>query len=123
MRKDVELKISSKQAKQFYNRFTALTGNEFSGRWFQGSLLDEFAISMVDNQSWQIPLKKGRPILARKYVYTYEKFLTNWSSELILVLTDNENKFKNFIKSRFDNDENLNSLDLENFIYDCGLEK
>lgn len=123
MRKDVELKITSKQAEQFYNRFTALTGNEFSGRWFQGSLLDEFAVSMVDCQDWQIPLKKGRPILARKYVYAYEKYLTSWSSELILVLTDNENKFKKFIKSRFDNDEDLNEIDLENFIYDCGLEK
>ena len=123
MRKTVEIKISSKQEEQFYNRFTALTGNEFSGRWFQGSLLDEFAVSMIDNQEWQIPLKKGRPILARKYVYVYERYLTNWSSELILVMTDNENKFKKFIQSRFESDQDLNEIDLENFFYDCGLEK
>ena len=123
MRKDVELKITSKQEKEFYNKFTALTGNEFSGRWFQGSLLDEFAVSMVDNQEWQIPLKKGRPILARKYVYVYERYLTSWSSELILVMTDNRKKFENFIRSRFEDNESLNEIDLENFIYDCGLEK
>lgn len=120
VRKTVEIKISNEQASKLYDNLITLTGNEFAGRWFEGSLVDEFAV-MVDNQNWKINLTKGRPILARKYVYTYEKYLNCWSSELILVLTDSEKKFKKFIESRFENDENINELDFENFCYDCGL--
>ena len=122
-RKTVEISITNEQASQLYKNLIALTGNEFSGRWFEGSLVDEFAIGMNDNQDWKINLKSGRPILGRKYVYAYEKYLNCWSSELILVLTDSERRFRKFVKSRFENDENLNDLDFEDFCYDCGLKE
>lgn len=120
-RKTMEINITNKQAEKLYNSLINLAGSEFSGRWFEGSLVDEFAIGMTDCEDWKINLKKGRPILARKFVYAYEKYLNSGSSELILVLTDNEQKFKNFVKSRFENDEDLNEIDLEDFLYDCGL--
>lgn len=121
MRKTVELSITNEKASELFNFLTGLTGNEFSGKWFDGSLVDEFAIGMNDNQNWKLNMKTGRPILARKYVFAYEKYLNCWNSELILVLTDSEKKFKDFVKSRFKNDENLNEIDFEDFCYDCGL--
>lgn len=121
-RKTMEIKISNEQAQKLFNSLTNLTGNEFAGVWFPGSLCDEFAVGMKDNTNWKINVKTGRPILGRKYVYAYEKYLNCWSSELVLVLTDSEKNFKKFIKSRFEEDENFNELDFEGFCYDCGIE-
>lgn len=97
------------------------SGNEFACRWFEGSLSDEFAVVMVDNQDWKINMSIGRPILARKYVYVYEKYLNCWSSELRIVLTDDKEKFTNFVKSRFENLDESDELDFENFCYESGL--
>lgn len=115
-RKDIELEILNEQAEKIYSALLEKSGNEFAGRWFDGSLEDEFAVVMTDNQNWRINMSSGRPILARKYVYAYEKYLNCWSSELKLVLTDNKNRFKDFLKSRFNDDE-----DLEDFCYESGL--
>ena len=119
-RKTMEIEITNEQASKLFTSLINLTGNEFAGRWFAGSLMDEFAIG-VGTGDWKFRAVKGRPILGRKYVYAYEKYLNCWSSELILVLTDSESKFKSFVKSRFENDENLDEIDLENFMCDCGL--
>ena len=121
MRKTIELEISNEQAEKLFNDLLKKSENAFAGRWFTGCLLDEFAVVMVDSQNWKINLTKGRPILARKYVYVYEKYLNCWSSELRIVLTDNEEKFLSFVKSRFENDENLDDLDYEDFCYEAGL--
>lgn len=115
-RKDVELEISSSQADQLYSDLLKSTGNEFAGQMFEGSLLDEYAIVMTNNQDWQINMAKGRPILARKYVYIEEKYLNHWSSKLILVLTDNKKEFEGFCKSRFVNESNY-----DEFCYESGL--
>lgn len=121
-RKDIELDITSEQADKLFGYLVELSGDDFVGRQFYGSLLDEFAVVMVDNQNWKINLSKGRPVLARKYVYVYEKYLNCWSSELKLVLTDNKAKFLDFIKSRFNDDEELDDLDYKNFCYEAGLD-
>lgn len=121
-RKTVELKVSNEQAGQLFYKLTGLVGNDCAGVWFDGNLVDEFAVGMKDNQNWKINQPTGRPILARKYVYAYEKYVNCWTSQLILVLTDSEKKFKEFCQSRFDEDENLNELDWEDFCYDCGME-
>lgn len=115
-RKDVELEISSKQADQLYNDLVKWSGNEFAGFMFEGSLLDEYAIVMTSNQDWKINMAKGRPILARKYVYIEEKYLNHWSSKLVLVLTDNKKEFEEFCKSRF-----INKSNFEDFCYESGL--
>lgn len=122
-RKDVELEISSERAEELYSDLLKWSGNEFAGRWFEGSLLDEFAVVMTSSQDWKINLSKGRPILARKYVYVYEKYLNSWSSELRLALTDNKDKFLEFVKSRFNDGEDLDDLDYENFCYEAGLDE
>lgn len=122
-RKDVELEISSERAEEFYSDLLKWSSNEFAGRWFEGSMLDEFAVVMNSSQDWKINLSKGRPILARKYVYAYEKYLNCWSSELKLVLTDNKKKFMDFVKSRFDDSEDFDDLDYENFCYESGLDE
>ena len=120
-RKTIELSITSEQAKESYETLIKWAGNELAGRWFEGSLSDEFAVVMVDNQDWKINMSTGRPILARKYVYAYEKYLNCWSSELRIVLTDNKEKFTNFVKSRFENLDESDELDFENFCYESGL--
>ena len=120
-RKTIELSITSEQAKESYETLLKWSGNEFAGRWFEGSLSDEFAVVMVDNQDWKINMSIGRPILARKYVYVYEKYLNCWSSELRIVLTDDKEKFTNFVKSRFENLDESDELDFENFCYESGL--
>lgn len=122
MRKTIEMEISNEEARQLFYKLTGLIGNDCAGVWFDGNLVDEFAVGMKDNQDWKINQPTGRPILARKYVYAYEKYLNCWSSELVLVLTDSEKKFKDFCQSRFDEDDNLNELDWEDFCYDCGME-
>lgn len=120
-RKDVELVITSEQASEMFNDLIKWSSNEFAGRWFDGSLQDECAVVMTNNQNWKINMTKGRPILARKYVYIYEKYLNCWSSELRLVLTDNKKEFTNFVKSRFANSEDLDLADYNDFCYESGL--
>ena len=120
-RKDIELSITSEQASKMYNDLVKWSGNEFAGRWFYGALQDEFAVVMTNNQNWKINMTKGRPILARKYVYVYEKYINCWSSELRVVLTDNKEKFTNFVKSRFANSEDLDLTDYNDFCYESGL--
>lgn len=120
-RKDIEIKISMEKSEKLYSDLLKLSGNEFAGRWFEGSMLDEFAVVMTGNQNWKINLSKGRPILARKYVYIKEVYLNCWSSELILVMTDNKDKFLDFVKSRFTNSEDFDVTDYENFCYESGL--
>lgn len=122
-REDVELEISRERAEELYNDLLECSGDEFVGRWFEGSLLDEFAVVMTSSQDWKINMSSSRPILARKYVYTYEKYLNCWSSELRLVLTDNKEKFLEFVKSRFSIGEDLDNLDYENFCYEAGLDE
>ena len=68
-RKDVEFEISYEKAEKLYNDLLEWSGNEFAGIMFEGVLLDEYAVVMKDNQSWKLTLTKGRPVLARKYVY------------------------------------------------------
>ena len=120
-RKDIEMEITNDQAEKLFNDLLKKSENEFAGRWFQGCIVDEFAVSMVDNQDWQIRMHFGRPILARKYVYAREQYLNCWSSKLVLVLTDSEKKFKSFCESRFEEDEDLSEIDWEDFCFDCGL--
>ena len=120
-RKDIEMEITNDQAEKLFNDLLKKSEDEFAGRWFQGCIVDEFAVSMVDNQDWQIRMNFGRPILARKYVYAREQYLNCWSSKLVLILTDNKEKFLEFVKSRFENDENLDLLDFENFCCESGL--
>lgn len=115
-RKDVELEISSEKAEKLYNDLLKWSGNEFAGFMFEGSLLDEYAVVMTGNENWKINMSKGRPILARKYVYIEEKYLNSWSSKLVLVLTDNKSKFEEFCKSRF-----INNSNFEEYAIDSGL--
>lgn len=120
-RKDIEFEISSEKAKKMYDDLLKWSGNEFAGFMFGGSLLDEYAIVMTGNQDWQINLPKGRPILARKYVYIKEIYLNCWSSKLVLVFTDNKKEFTSFVKSRFANSEDLDLTDYNDFCYESGL--
>lgn len=120
MRKTIELEVTNEQAEQIYNNLVRLSGDEFAGRWFQGSLMDEFAFS-VDNTNWRLKMLKGRPILGRKYVFAREKYVNCWTSKLVLVLTDNKNKFKKFVESRFKRSQDLNEVDYENYLYDVGM--
>ena len=99
-----------------YSDLLKWSGNEFAGVMFEGALLDEYAIVMTDNQNWKITLAKGRPVLARKYVYIKETYVNEWSSKNILVLTDNKKEFEDFCKSRFINESNF-----EDFCYESGL--
>lgn len=115
-RKDFEIEISYEQADKLYKDLVELSGNEFSGFMFEGSLLDEYAIVMTGNQNWKINLTKGRPVLARKYVFIREEYVNEWTSKNVLVLTDNKNKFEEFCKSRFINESNF-----EDFCYESGL--
>ena len=108
-RKDVEIEISMEKAEKLYNDLLKLSGNEFAGQMFEGSLLDEYAVVMTGNQDWKINLSKGRPVLARKYVNC-------WASKNVLVLTDNKSRFEKFLKSRFINESNF-----EDFCYESGL--
>lgn len=115
-RKDFEIEITYEQADKFYSDLVKWSGNEFAGFMFEGSLLDEYAVVMTGNQNWKINLSKGRPILARKYIYIEEQYVNEWSSKLVLVLTDNEKKFREFLKSRFINESNY-----DEFCYESGL--
>lgn len=115
-RKDIELEITYEKAEKLYNDLLKLSGNEFAGQMFEGSLLDEYAIVMTNNQDWKINMVKGRPILARKYVYIEEKYINHWSSKNVLVLTDNKKEFEEFLKSRFINESNY-----DEFCYESGL--
>ena len=115
-RKDVELEISSEKADQLFRDLISWSGNDLAGVMFEGSLLDEYAVVMVDDQDWKINLSKGRPILARKYVYIKGIYINEWSSKLVLVLTDDENKFKDFLKSRF-----INDSEFEEYVIDSNL--
>ena len=115
-RKDVELEISSEKAEKLYSDLLELSGNEFAGQIFEGSLLDEYAVVMTDNQNWKITLTKGHPVLARRYVYIEEKYVNCWSSKNVLVLTDDKSRFEKFLKSRFINESNF-----EDFCYESGL--
>ena len=117
-RKDVELEISMEEAEKLYNDLLKISGGEFAGFVFEGSLLDEYAVVMTGNQVWKIHLSKGRPILARKYVYIEEKHVDCWTSKNVLVLTDDKSRFEGFLKSRF-----VNKSDFEDFCYESGLEK
>ena len=116
-RKDIEIEISYEKAEQLYSDLLKWSGNEFAGVMLEGVLLDEYAVVMTDNQDWKISLSKGRPVLARKYVYIEEKYVNYWSSQNVLVLTDNKNRFEKFCKSRFDDDQ-----DFEDFCYESGLD-
>lgn len=71
---------------------------------------------------WKIKLSSGRPILARKYVYAREEYVNCWSSRLVLILTDSKKEFLNFVKSRFEQDDNLDELDFKDFCFESGLE-
>ena len=120
-RKDVEIEISMEKAEKLYNDLLKLSGNEFAGFMFEWALLDEYAVVMTGNQNWKINLSKGRPVLARKYVFIREEYVNCWASKNVLVLTDNKNKFEDFLKSRFANSEDLDVMDYENFCYESGL--
>lgn len=115
-RKDFEIEITYEQAEKLYGDLLEWSSNEFAGQMFEGSLLDEYAVVMTGNQNWKINLTKGRPILARKYVYIEEKYVNCWTSKNVLVLTDNKNRFEEFLKSRF-----INEYNFENFCYESGL--
>ena len=115
-RKDVEIEISSEKADRLYTDLVKWSGNDLAGFMFEGALLDEYVVVMTGNQNWKLNLSKGRPILARKYVYTEEKYLNCWSSKLVLVLTDSEKRFRKFLKSRFINESNY-----DEFCYESGL--
>lgn len=115
-RKDFEIEITYEKAEKLYNDLLKWSGNEFAGFMFEGSLLDEYAVVMTGNQNWKINLTKGRPILARKYVYIEEKYVNCWTSKNVLVLTDNKNRFEEFLKSRFINESNY-----DEFCYESGL--
>ena len=115
-RKDVEIEISMEKAEKLYNDLLKLSGNEFAGQMFEGSLLDEYAVVLTGNQDWEINLSKGRPVLARKYVFIEEKYVNCWASKNVLVLTDNKSRFEKFLKSRFINESNF-----EDFCYESGL--
>lgn len=119
-RKTLKMEISNDQANKIYSSLINLTGNEFAGQWFQGSLMDEFAIG-VGSSDWKFKSVKGRPILGRKYVYAREEYVNCWASRLVLTLTDNKEEFLNFVKSRFDNEENYDEIDFNDFCYNCGL--
>ena len=109
-RKDVEIEISYEKADQLYSDLLKWSGNEFAGVMFEGVLLDEYAVVMTDNQDWKINLSKGRPVLARKYVYIEERYVNCWTSKNILVLTDNKNKLEKFLKSRFDDNQEFDDF-------------
>lgn len=115
-RKDIELEISSEKAEKLYKDLLECSGNEFAGFMFEGALLDEYAIVMTNNQNWKINLSKGRPVLARKYVYIKEQYVNCWSSKNVLILTDDKSKFEEFCKSRFINESNY-----DEFCYESGL--
>lgn len=119
-RKTIKMEITNKQAEQIYDYLLKKSGNEFAGRWFEGSLMDEFAVA-VDSQDWQIKMSSGRPILARKYVFAREEYLNSCSSKLVLTLTDNKEKFLSFVKSRFEKSEDLDELDYDDFCCENGL--
>ena len=120
-RKDVEIEISMEKAEKLYDDLLKLSGNEFAGFMFEGSLLDEYAVVMTGNQKWKINLSKGRPVLARKYVFIREEYVNCWTSKNVLVLTDNKKEFTNFVKTRFVNSEDLDLTDYNNFCYESGL--
>jgi hypothetical protein len=117
-RKDIELEISSEKAEKLYSDLLKWSGNEFAGFMFEGSLLDEYAIVMTSNQDWQINLSKGRPVLARKYVFIREEYVNCWTSKNVLVLTDDKNKFEEFCKSRFINESNFDEYAFESGLND-----
>lgn len=93
MRKTIELEITNDQATELFNTLLEKSGGESA----------------------------GRPVLARKYVYAYEKYLNCWSSKLVLVLTDNKEKFLSFVESRFENARDLDELDFEDFLFEARL--
>ena len=68
-RKDFEIEITYEQAEKLYGDLLKWSGDEFAGLMFEGSMLDEYAVVMTNNQNWKINMLIGRPILARKYVY------------------------------------------------------
>lgn len=115
-RKDFEIEIDYKQAEKLYNDLVKWSSNEFAGQMFEGSLLDEYAVVMTGNQDWKINLSKGRPVLARKYVFIREEYVNCWTSKNVLVLTDNKKEFEEFLKSRFINESNY-----DDFCYESGL--
>lgn len=115
-RKDFEIEIDYKQAEKLYNDLVKWSSSEFAGQMFEGSLLDEYAVVMTGNQDWKINLSKGRPVLARKYVFIREEYVNCWTSKNVLVLTDNKKEFEEFLKSRFINESNY-----DDFCYESGL--
>ena len=115
-RKDVEFEITYEKADKLYNDLVKLSGNDLAGVMFEGALLDEYAVVMTGNQNWKISITKGRPVLARKYVYIEERYVNCWTSKNVLILTDDKSKFEEFCKSRFINESNY-----DEFCYESGL--
>lgn len=87
MKKDIKKQITLEIAENLVEQCSdwGLEVNRFIG-----SLADEFTI---DNS--QEKIKFGR--IVRKYVIIEEVYLNEWSSDLIITYTDNEEKYNDFI--------------------------
>lgn len=56
----------------------------------QGALVDNY---FIDDWNLEICGKRGRNIKTRKHLYAVETYLSEWSSALTLVVTDNDKKY------------------------------
>lgn len=64
--------------------------------YIAGSLLDNYAFVNYDYDK-RLGVHFGKH-LPRHYILVQEKYLTSWSSELVVTETNNDHKFESFIK-------------------------
>lgn len=68
----------------------------FSGKYtfdidvIQGSLNDNY---FIDDFNLGLKLSRGRVVKSRKHLMILESYLSEWSSDLNLILTDNDKKY------------------------------
>lgn len=92
----------------------------FNGRYnfdvdiVQGCLNDNY---FIDGWNLGIKFSRGRSVKPRKHLMILESYLNEWTSELTLILTDNDKKYfetkRNFLSDYLKDNKKENFLDNE----------
>lgn len=89
MKKDYELgSFTTSEVEEMISLFEKIKGETEVYR-IQGSLQDEFLVDISE-----IKFRYG---VTRKWLIARESYLNEWSSELLVILTDNDSKADSFI--------------------------
>lgn len=88
MMRDYVVQIGQSQVDAIVTYFC---DNEYSIECKEGTLIDNYFVPVGANA-----LKLGR-VKLRKYLFILEKYINEWSSEYVLILTDSEKNYNKYI--------------------------